>query len=149
MIRQATLKDVHDLVKLTLEFMDEGWDKYPFKRDKSLIDTIKDLIANNIFLISNTNIKANGMLAGIIRPSVFCKDQLIAQEIIWYVSKDSRKGLSTVGARMLREFEKTAKDKGANLIVMSHIGNLNSDSMGKLYDKRNYRVFETQYLKEV
>ena len=78
---------------------------------------------------------------------MFDKNQLIGQEIIWYVDKSARNG--TTGFKLIDAFEKECKNRGAHSVAMVHMGNLYADTLDKFYKRRNYVLLERQYIKEI
>ena len=90
------------------------------------------------------NDKLIGSLGAVLAPHL-CSAKLAAVECFWYVLPEYRGH----GLKLLLEFEKWAIGKGAKLLSMIHMNNLQPESLGKLYDRMGYRAIETNYLKEV
>lgn len=149
MIRQVKLEDEDNIYDFILEFIEEGWKEYPFKIDETLRDTIKNITNNGVAFVSENDGVLDGLIAGMICNSSYCRNQLLAQEIIWYVRKDKRQGISTIGAKLLKLFEKESIKRGASLIILSHIANLNAKYMTKMFSKNRYTLLEAHYFKEV
>jgi hypothetical protein len=149
MIRKAVISDIDNLREIILEFIDKGWKEYNFKIGSRFEETIKNIIKDKFMFISIKNNKIIGLICGVIGKSMFHDNQLITQEVLWYVSKKYITGLNTIGYKLLKEFEKEAIKRNSSFISMTHIGNLNVDYMNKMYLKKGYRVLETQYIKEV
>lgn len=71
----------------------------------------------------------------------------IAQEIIWYVRKDKRKG--RIGIELINKFTTVCKKLGVARIIMIHMNNLNGNIMRRLYERRGFKEMERIYIKEV
>ena len=105
-LEKAKSDDIDSIKQLIKEFAEESLNEYKMSfDDNTLIDTIKQFIDNQIIFVAVKLKEIVGVIAGVIHPSIFDNKQLIAQETIWFVSKDERKG--TVGWRLLDEFEKS------------------------------------------
>ena len=69
---------------------------------------------------------------------------VLASEIAWYVSPDSRK--SSLGKELIDAFEYWAKNiAGCTMITLSGL----DDSIGKFYEKQGYKLYEYAYMKEL
>jgi GNAT superfamily N-acetyltransferase len=68
-----------------------------------------------------------------------------ATELAWFVSKDYRGKPASL--RLIKAFEKWAKESGANQIGMGDIQGISS--LEKLYNRLGYERAETVYLKEL
>lgn len=81
--------------------------------------------------------------------AVICPDlnngQLMAVETFWYVQPQHRGR----GLRLLREFEKWAKERGARRVAMLHLLKLHPAEMNTLYKRLGYRPVEVNYIKEL
>jgi len=147
-IRKAELKDVPEVAILTKQFFEESLGEYGLTlEDETIDETLSHYITNLIGIVAEKEGRLIGAIGGLVTPSIFDKRQLIGQETIWYVAKDERNG--SVGLKLISAFEKECKEKGANLIVMVHMGNLYADVLDKLYKRRNYKLLEQDYIKGV
>lgn len=147
MIRQVQLKDKYAIRGLINEFYEESLKQYGLSFDLVTIDTtIENFINNHICLLIEKDNKVVGVIAGMIAISIFDASQKIAQEAIWYITKEERKG--TAGIRLFKAFEDECKARGANIISMIRVDNI-SNRLDKLYKSRNYQLAEFHYLKEV
>lgn len=148
MIRKATIEDKNDIKRLVVEFHEESLGEFKLSFNWEDIDNlIKNFILNHITFVSQTNEKVDGIIAGMLTHSNFDKSEPIAQEFIWYLSKEARKG--STGIRLLKAFETKAKRLGAKFILMMYMGNLFKDTLEKLYRKNKYKHLESQYIKEI
>ncbi len=70
-----------------------------------------------------------------------------AIELFWYVSPEFRKSLSSV--RLLDHFEKWAVAAGCKRVAMIHMELSMPAELKEFYGKRNYRLIESHYEKEL
>lgn len=148
MIRKAELKDIDSIKNLAKEFYEEGLKEYGLSLDLETLDeTIKKFITDHIALVAQRNGEIVGAIGGMLTPSIFNKNQLIGQEVIWYLSKNQRKGL--IGNNLINAFEDDCKRKGADFVAMMNIGNLYTAILDRFYKIKGYRLLENQYIKGV
>jgi len=147
-IRQGTLEDIDAIGKLVEEFKEESLGKYPLSfKWETIRKKIETFIKYHIVIIAERNKMIIGVAIGMVTSSMFDENQKIGQEFMWYVSKNERKG--SIGLRLSKEFEKEAKKRGANLILMAYMGNLYSEVLDRFYKINGYKLMETQYIKGV
>lgn len=147
-VRQAKYEDIDTVKNLIKEFYNESLYEYELSLDENTIkETIKNFIDNHIGLVAEINNKIIGVMGGIVATSIFDKKQRLGQEAIWYITKEERKG--KVAFKLIEEFEKKCKERGANLISMICMNNLNSEVLDRLYKIKKYKLMEKHYIKEV
>jgi len=147
LIRKAQISDIDDLVKLSDEFFKEGLNDYGMEMGEDCVRaSLNQYIDNLILFVAYKDGELVGFIGGTINYSTFNKNQIIAQETAWFVSKKHRNG--TIGLKLISAFENECKDSGANFVIMVHMNNLNSSKLYKLYGRRGYKVLETHYIKE-
>jgi len=145
-IRKAELKDTQEIVGLVRRFFEEAIYDFGLKLDQETIEvTVDNYINNLITIVAEVEGKVVGVTGGVLMPSIFDKNQNIAQETVWYVDKNYRNG--SIGLKLIKAFEKECLSRGANLIIMGLMGNLNTDILDRYYRKRNYKVLERNYVK--
>ena len=88
-----------------------------------------------------------GFIVGHITQSFLQPHIKMCTEAAWFVEKEYRG--TTVGIRLLKNYEKKARKKGAKQISMVSIGKLNAQSLDKIYTKMGYEPFEQHYIKEI
>jgi len=147
-IRKAEIKDVIAIGELTRKFFKESLSDYGLRLDDETIqETLTNYINNLIGIIAEQDGRVVGVIGGLVTPSIFDKSQLIGQETVWYVDPKYRRG--TTGIKLICAFEDECKVRGADLIVMVHMGNLYADVLDRYYKKRNYKLLERDYIKGV
>ena len=147
-IRKAEYKDTDSILLLIMEFYEESLKEYGLSFDEdTLRETIKSFIDNHILLVAEEYGKIAGLIGGLIANSNFDKRQKVAQEFMWYVTKEKRQG--TIGIRLLKTFEKKCKELGADFISMISMANLEFDKLDNYYRIKNFKLTEIHYLKGV
>lgn len=140
MIRVATLDDIEWLADITCKDMFAllgNTDLYDPNYLKTTL--LPAVISSGISVVD----EGKGALLGIITSNPFNPNFIVATELAWWVSKELRS--SPLGYRLMREFEKKAKEKNATSIVLS----LMESSPLKSLDKVGYTKKETAWLKEI
>lgn len=136
MIRLAKQSDKELLLSLGRKFHAESqYNKIPFDAE-TVWDGIQTLIENGWLLTDGES----GMIGFVIFHSFFNSKHLICQELYWYVEKDNRK--SGVGVELLKKAESTAKNLGANMMIMLCLENNRID---ELYQSLGYDKAETSF----
>lgn len=145
MILGVTVDDLDNLdLNLGEDFFKEKGIPGSFNR-KVFVETWKRLLNSNVAALWVTvhEGKITGSLGGLLFPDPN-DGELVAQEMFWYVSEQSRKSLD--GVRLMLNFESWAKVMGAKRIIMAAL--VNSDfKIGELYLAKGYKPVETHYIK--
>ncbi len=87
-----------------------------------------------------------GALGAILCPNLFNRRQF-AVESFWYVLPEFRNSLH--GIRLLREYERWARDKGLDDAFMIHLENLQPERLKGIYERFGYSLIETNYHKRL
>lgn len=88
-----------------------------------------------------------GFIVGHVTPSFLHPKVLICTEAAWYVEKEYRG--TSVGLRLLKNYEAEAKQRGAKKVTMVNLKQLNMEGLDKMYTKMNYELFEQHYVKDL
>lgn len=88
-----------------------------------------------------------GFIVGHVTPSFLQPSVTLCTEAAWFVEKEYRG--TTVGIKLLKDYENEAIRRGATQITMVNIRHLNMDGLDKIYTKLGYNLFEQHYLKEI
>lgn len=112
--------------------------------EKSFVDGILACIRNGIglFLVYGEP-PFEGAIGGVIYPD-FPTGDLIASELFWYVMPESR---GVAGVRLLKEFEKEARIRGAKRLTMMHLDGPRTAGIARLYERLGYCQREQIYAK--
>lgn len=143
-------EDTEDIKRIIKEFRQEGLDAYNLSFDNDSLDLLIDFFCHNetcAVIIGLIDEQIKGIIAGAIHLFPFNRNEKIAEEKIWFVSKDARG--TKLGIQMLDFFEYYVKTKGAKRLIMANMGNINNGVMKRFYERRGYRELETYFIKEV
>ena len=145
MIRVATVKDKYDIMILARNFHKDSGYRMEFSSDKFL--SLFDFMVgdtNHCVLVYERGGRVQGFLFGMVSYPHF-SDDLIANELGWFVSKEYRGSLSSL--KLVLEYEKWAISKGCSFISMSSIEGLSNTD--KIYSRLGYNLAERSYIKEI
>lgn len=146
MIRKATLEDLSFIVEEGCKFI-----KYhPLAMDKGIdIEYLENLgkvlITEHTVLISETDGKLQGMIAGILVPNFYTPRFKVMQELFWWVVEEYRN--SSVAIKLLKQFEQVAHEKMADSIVM--VSTEKTPTLPDFYSKLGYVRMEQSFVKEI
>lgn len=146
MIRHATKDDLFDLMVLAREFAREAPDVYVW--DKNKVETILNqaLEENHmcILVVEDSKGYITGGLLGVLT-EMFMSTKVVATELSWFMSKEHRNSKSALG--LMKEFERWAKDNGANIVAMADLEGVSY--LEALYSRKGYSLSERVYIKEI
>ena len=135
-----------DIVKLVENFHAEAVGDYDGFDPDTLIRTIEgqaDQSVGNCFLLVVDGV-CQGILFGVRFKSLISQN-LIFQELIWYVNKEYRRS----GISLLREAEKCLKAEGVHSIIMAVLENSKTDKLKDFYGRLGYKPMEVHFIKEL
>lgn len=138
----ATIEDLPEILDMSLNFMSKtGYTKYSDEQTiRNLIESIVTGRQNEMIILL---IPGVGFLAGQASPFAF-GPHFIASEIAWWVNEDKRK--SGAGIELMDAFEYWAKNvAGCTVISLTSL----DPKVGKIYEKKGYRLYERAYMKEL
>ena len=141
-VRVATKSDVPQAIILGKEFAVKSQNTHGLSiSDKRIEEFANNIIGSPdwISLVLEDEGVIKGILAAMITKTVF-SDDLIAQEMVWYVRNGSKEGL-----KMLFELEKQCKELGVKKIFLGYKHAF--VNMKKIYTRMGYKLFEAQYIK--
>jgi GNAT superfamily N-acetyltransferase len=103
------------------------------------------LIEDQFVAIAERDGQPVGLIAGVLQPHPFNPDILVASELWWWVTPPARG--TRAGHELLDAFEGWALEHEADLINFT----LEADSpvRDRTLERRGYRLFERQFLREV
>jgi GNAT superfamily N-acetyltransferase len=99
---------------------------------------------NGFVLAYGTPIRAG--IAGLMYVDLATAERCCS-EFFWYVDVPERG--SSIGVRLLNEFEKEAGQRGAKRILMMHLETEKTAQFARLYERRGYVKREQVYIKGV
>lgn len=135
MIREATLEDIPELLRMGAAFSElaqlsthVGYD--PASMEK----TFRVMIESEAFVI----FVGGGAIGGMIAPHPFNHAALLADELFWWSEGN--------GLGLLRAFENWAESQGA-IVRMTALEAASPERVGKIYARRGYVPLERAYVK--
>ena len=144
-VRTATPDDVFDILILGKQFSREAPKSHKWNKDKAEQFVLSTFHNTNmeIFVI-DVGGEIEGMLVGLLS-ELYMSHTVQATELAWFVSKEYRGKPASL--RLIKAFEKWAKESGATQIGMGDIESITS--LENLYNRLGYERAETVYLKEL
>ena len=145
-VRKAEHEDTFQILVLCYNFAKEAPDIYRTFDNEKVEQNIASFVESEfseIFVLEENGVII-GMLACIISEFLFSHKR-VANELAWYVDKEHRGG--TKALRLIKTYEDWAKSKGANIISMSDLSQL--QELGGLYKRLGYHLSESSYSKEI
>lgn len=137
MTREYTDEEVEYITEASERFYKEGgFDliEYPKEYYKSVLD--------NPVVFAEV-IVGKGFIVGMIAPSFLHPGRLQCSELAWYVEPEYRG--TTAALRLMRRYEKVARDNKCYYVSMVAIESLNPKATGKIYEKLGYTKLENHY----
>lgn len=144
MIRQATIEDVPEIVRLgSLSLVGGAYENLIADNTERVAQLAKDTIGGaGKVLLCDEDGHVCGLLAFLVLPHPF-SGEMTATELMWYVEPEFRKGAT--GLQLLWEAERVAKEMGAKKFQFT----APSEQVGSIYKRFGYRQIEVAYLKEL
>jgi GNAT superfamily N-acetyltransferase len=146
MVRQATEQDIEAIADMGMEFM--SGTRYasvlPVNRDE-VRTAILQLASVGRVWVAVVEGHVRGFMAASIIPCWFSQRSRIALEHVWWMQPEFRG--RPEGIRLLLEFERWAKEQGAQVACMSDIVLEAGSPAGSILQRLGYEVSERTFLK--
>ena len=113
---------------------------YSVKRYEDFVSSGK----GQMLMLLDDRGELQGSLGFLIAPDIHTGN-LIAIETFWYVDPKHR----GQGLKLLKEFERIAKEKGCKYVAMIHMMDSYPEQLEKVYAHMKYRLIEKHYMKEI
>lgn len=149
MIREATLQDIGAIGDLGEEFAAEGFGAGYVSVDTGtvMMQCINVIKAPTMQLfLAEADGEIVGMIAGFVKPNFFNSEEIIGQELVWFVREEWRG--STVAIRLIRALEGWFQDQGADAILVANEQNIAPERTKEIYTRMGYEPYENFYAKE-
>lgn len=151
MIRHATIEDIPKLVECGSRFLQYSpygrYDvEYSFESSQEFLEGI---LANDngvIIVMDHDGVIAGG-LVGLLNCAWFAPGVVTAHELAWWVDPEHRQGVE--GIKLVKEFERWAKEKGAKFVTLTDLIIGEEYPVGKLIGRMGYKEIERAHIKEV
>lgn len=141
MIREANKFDKEIIIEMLKCFRDEV-KLFEHANNEKYINVLLDniLVGGGVIYLD----EQKGMIVGIITPSIWDNNDLILNELAWYVKPQYRH--TTVGYRLLKKYLDKAKDfKESNRIKYYTMGKLPSSPSLK-YEKYGFKKMDENWI---
>lgn len=148
MIRLADIKDVNKVLFITLSFIEESGYKFSINPRK-LRELARAFIEDSdklVLLLVDDKDNIKGILAGNL-VSPFYTDDVIAQEMMWYVDKDRRGSMESM--RLPLMFIKWASQNKAKGVQFSNLEVLKGDKVSEVYERLGLKKMESAFYKDL
>ena len=146
MVRQATEQDIEAIADMGMEFM--SGTKYasvlPMYRDDARAAILQLASVGRVW-VAVVDGRVRGFMAATIIPCWFSPRSRIALEHVWWMQPECRGRPESI--RMLLEFERWAKEQGAQVACMSDLVLEAGSPAGSILQRLGYEVSERTFLK--
>tara|TARA_R110000868_G_scaffold255643_2_gene512217 strand:+ start:419 stop:880 length:462 start_codon:yes stop_codon:yes gene_type:complete len=147
-VRQATIEDIPAYMDLAAAFVatTPTKDIIPFDHEGTAAFVAAALDnPNMLVLVAEDAGKIIGITGALVYPMYFNLGKLVAQELWWYLTPETRGGPAS--KMLFQTVEKWAKDKGAEAMFMIALADARVDTMAKVYKRNGYTPTERTYMK--
>lgn len=141
-IRDAEITDFDDLERMGIAFA-QAAGQVDVDSD-TLAFTIGNLMETGILKVAE-NGSVIGCIGALVFPHWWNKNELVAQELFWWID-EAHRGTSA-GIKLLAELEKEAKSQGAEKLMMLCLDDLDGNKVANMYSKLGYVPQERTFTK--
>ena len=148
LIRKGEFRDIPEVLNMTRDFHREGIAEHGLGYDeRSARQTALGIFYTGISLIlEGDKGEVCGVLGGFLVPFCLNHNLRVFQEILFYIKPEHRKG--TQALRMIKELEKVCKERDCTHILLAHLHG-NNVNLGRVYERKGYKLMESQYLQKI
>jgi GNAT superfamily N-acetyltransferase len=147
--RVATEKDALDVVFLTKRFVRESGNMSTLGFDQGKVfDLFLDIVEREDFLVlvKEHEEEIVGMFVAFVVPCFF-SEKVQAVELAWYTDKEHRGPRDNL--KVIKMYEEWAKERGAVMVNLINLDQLNGEKVGRFYNKNGYKIVENTFVKEI
>lgn len=147
-VRAANINDIPAYMDLAAAFVATTPINHvvPFDREGTAAFVEKALDnPDMLILVAEDAGKIIGITGALLYPMYFNPAKLVAQELWWYLTPETRGGPAS--KMLFQTIEKWAKDKGAEAMFMIALADARVDTMAKVYKRNGYTPAERTYMK--
>lgn len=146
MYRDVTLDDYADIELMLLDMQSESSFYSDFKPSRDYFLSVMALIHDNNYYARVAEIDGiiQGVMLGILQQVPFIEAKA-ASEVVIYVRPEKRG--SSIGYGLIKDFERFAIDNNADFVFLGVSSDINSDKVGKFYNKIGYSDKGQNYMK--
>jgi len=115
------------------------------KPSENIEEIVENILQNKDIICIKKDGK--GVILGILYPLFYNPDVIIAQELGWWVEPEYRG--TSIGIKLLKEFEKEAKEKGADKVIMFYLEAQTPDKIDSILKRLDYKHVEYNMVKDL
>jgi GNAT superfamily N-acetyltransferase len=146
LVRPAVLADIPQLLRFGKHFV--GAAPYGGKADEaSICSQLRRCIDEGLAFVADKDGQLIGGIVGISSALWYDQSTRVAAELAWWVEPAHREGLTAF--KLLNAFENKAKELGHSKCVMMLITLMQGESIGRIYERRGFRLTEQAYIKDL
>lgn len=143
-IRDADSNDFGDLERMGISFAKAAG--LVDVNSETLMQTLQSLSDNGILKVA-VNGSVIGCVGALVFPHWWNHNEIVAQELFWWVDEDHRGGSAAL--RLLTALEKTAKEHGASKLMMLCLDDLDGKKVAGMYSRLGYVPQEQTFVREL
>jgi GNAT superfamily N-acetyltransferase len=144
MIRPAEERDVPFLVAMGRDFYEaSGYAGLAPYDGASAAAHVRFLMAHGLLLVAEDAGQVVGAIGAAIAPFPFNQAHTLAAELFWWLDPQHRGH----GPALVDAFEAAAREKGCSATAMMALEAQRPEMVGRLYERRGYRLVEHSYLR--
>lgn len=143
-IRDADNNDLSELERMGIEFAHAAG--LVDVDSETLMQTLEGLIDNGILKVA-VNGSVIGCVGALVFPHWWNRNEIVAQELFWWVDEDHRGGSAAL--RLLTALEKTAKEHGASKLMMLCLDDLDGNKVARMYSRLGYAPQEQTFVRKL
>ena len=147
-VRRSTMEDMPAVTRMTMDFLAiSPYDKHMTLDPVALEQQFRVMQDNDSVacFVAEIDGQIVGMLACCVTGCWFNPGVVIASELGWWIEPHARG--TTCAVRLLNEFERWGRDKGAVLVAMSSLAIEKEQKVATMLARRGYAPCETTHLK--
>ena len=151
MIRQATLEDIPEMVRMGQAFYDYA----DFGNRGLAVDhkAFGELLANlmqmkeSVLLVAEDKGQLVGAIGGMMAPWILNYSQQLLTELWWWVMPEHQKG--GIGIKLIEAFQAEGKARGASHVIMVTLAGDKEGKLMSVYSKMGFNHLEHHFIKEL
>jgi hypothetical protein len=137
--------NIKEMVNLVTSFASESdWKLFDAEHVKKLFEAYLYHPDGVVITLDQGNHHV-GIICGIVQQHMYDLTKVVLVEMAWYVFPEHRKTLKNI--KLLKEFEKVGKEKGAEYIFMTLKSNMKD--VEHLYTRLGYKETEKTFMRKI
>ena len=142
-IRMMQDEDFERSLILLTDFFEESLSEYGTSLSLDRITEVYHRIRHSSFVLLKDDLLIGILLGQLVKD--FCSDELVYEEILWYVDKEYRK----YGVKLFKYVQDWCRGQGIERMTMCCMYNSKTESLFKFYKKLGFEAMETRFIKQL